>query len=162
MTALNFAEIRDLLPHRFPISMVDRVHSMEPGYSLIASKCITSNEPCYRTLRDGVPQRQCAYPQSLLIESFLQAAGLLFLCSVVLPGDPTEYVMLFGSITECEFPGDAFPGDQVEHRVRTDRVLTDSAILTGESWVGDQMIARYGQAVVAIRPSRVLNTDCGS
>lgn len=156
---MTFADIRDILPHRFPISMVDRVLEMKPGQSLTAVKCVTGNEPCFMLLRDGTPYERCFYPQSLLIESFLQAAGLLFIYSVEFSCAPSDSVMLFGSISNCEFSGSALPGDRVEHRVRTERLLSDSAILTGESLVDGLVIARFGQAVVAIRPKAALETE---
>lgn len=156
-TTMDVARVRGILPHRFPIAMVDRVLDLVPGKSLTAIKCISANEACFEFLQDGAPGARCLYPQSLLIESFLQAAGLLFVESVELPSAGSEMVMLFGSLSGCEFPGDAFPGDVVVHHVRTQRLLSDSAVLCGESMVGDMVIARFDQAVVAIRPKALLD-----
>lgn len=156
MTAFSFSDIRNALPHRYPISLVDRVVTLVPGESLRAIKCITGNEPCYALLANAVPADACAYPQTLMLESFLQAAGLFFVHSVPLPEALENCVMLFGSLTGCRFHRGALPGDVLEHRVRMDRVLSDSAILSGASYVDDELALECDQAVVAIRGRHVL------
>jgi len=154
---LSFNDIRNRLPHRFPIALVDRVLEIIPGQSLHAIKCITGNEPCFSGLKNGVPHAACAYPQTLMIESFLQAAGLFFVSSVELSANTENVVMLFGSLSNCVFHAGVYPGDVLEHHVSVERMLSDSAILTGYSTVDGRTVVEFGQAVVAIRPKQLLS-----
>jgi 3-hydroxyacyl-[acyl-carrier-protein] dehydratase len=150
------AEIRGLLPHRFPILLVDRVLDVVPGRSLRAIKCVTANEPCFERVGDAADEAACAYPATLLLESFLQAAGLFFVCSVDLPQAAADSVMLFGSLGRCTFLRPVMPGEVVEHRVSPERMLSDSGVLSGASFVGDECVAEFEQAIVAIRPRAVM------
>lgn len=153
---LSQAEIRALLPHRFPILLVDRVTELVPRVSLRAVKCVTANEPCYQRLADGSPPRAFEYPPSLLLESFLQAAALFFAQSAPQPQAAAESVMIFGALSGCRFLRPVLPGEVLEHRVRPQRLFSDGAVLAGSSWVGDVQAADFAEAVVAVRPRKVM------
>ncbi len=71
--ALNIGRILELLPHRYPFLMVDRVIRMEPGKYLDAYKCVSFNEPFFQGHFPELP----VMPGVLIIESMGQAGGLL-------------------------------------------------------------------------------------
>ena len=154
MPLLGYADIQSILPHRHPMLMVDAVLSLEPQQSIVAIKCVTGNEPCYARLPDAPTRRQSAYPRSLIVESFSQAGAILWMQSVSVLG--SDSVLVFGVAKDCVFEGDVFPGDTMEHRVTLERSLSDSLILSGETWVSDGRVARMGWLVAAARPATVL------
>jgi 3-hydroxyacyl-[acyl-carrier-protein] dehydratase len=156
MPHLSHAEIRNLLPHRHPMLLVDRVASVEVGQSIVAIKAITGNEACFAHMPDSATLDAFAYPSSLVIESFCQAAGVLCNLSRRASGQHLDGVMLFGSITNYEFEREAFPGDVLEHRVKLDVQLADAAVMSGETWVNGQPLARVERIVVALRPGSAL------
>src|SRR5215210_16794 len=122
---LSHAQIRDILPHRHPMLLVDGVRSLEPGVRIVAVKCVTGSEPCYAHLAEGSAPQGYAYPRSLIVESFGQAASIIYCARRRQEGDMPEQVMLFGSARRCRFEGDVFPGETMEHRARLDRSLSD-------------------------------------
>jgi len=148
---LNHAELRAVLPHRYPMLLVDAVRSIEPGESIVAVKNVTGTEPCYADLSETAESVGYAYPRSLIIESFGQAASIIYMIRDQ-EAPELDTVMLFGSARSCRFHSDVFPGDTMEHRARLLRKLSDAAIFTGEVWVEDRKVVEVGQFIVALRP----------
>ncbi|MEU4213034.1 beta-hydroxyacyl-ACP dehydratase [Streptomyces sp. NPDC026206] len=144
--------VTDLLPHRYPMLLVDRVLELVPGESIRAIKAVTYNEPWYAGLS---PDADTAYPASLLIESWGQAAGLL---AAAAAPDAAGQVMLFGSVADAEFPLPVHPGDVIEHRVRISHTLTDSVIFEGVSRRGPDTVLSVARMVMAFRPADRLRT----
>lgn len=144
-------EIREILPHRYPMLLVDRVLEVRPGESIRAVKAVSVNEPWYQTLAVG-----SAYPPVLLVESWCQAAGVMVAWDERNPDVLAGTVMLFGSITGVRFHRPVFPGDVVEHRVRLGRRLADSALVEGEAFVGDEPVMTVERVVMAWRPAEAL------
>ncbi|MFI6641755.1 3-hydroxyacyl-ACP dehydratase FabZ family protein [Streptomyces sp. NPDC050504] len=148
----------DLLPHRYPMLLVDRVLELVPGESIRAIKSVTLNEPWYAGLSEA-PDFDYAYPQTLLVESWGQTAGLL--ASAVAEA-PVGQVMLFGSVADAEFHLPVLPGDTVEHRVRISRSLTDSVIFEGSCHRGDETVMTVTRMVMAFRPAGQLRPESGA
>lgn len=147
---LNVCEIREILPHRFPMLLVDAVRSLEPGASIVGVKAISSNERCYARLQ--CPQ-EAPYPYSLIMESFVQAASILWLKSQGAVAYHENRLLLFGAIKNCTFVEDVFPGDILEHHVSIDQVLADCAIFRGESQVDGRTIFQASWVMTVTRPS---------
>jgi 3-hydroxyacyl-[acyl-carrier-protein] dehydratase len=150
---IGAAAIKDILPHRYPVLLVDRVTEVSPGRQLTAIKAVTVNEPYYQYLPPGADDAAHDYPMVLLIESWCQAAGLL--AANVHPRDLAGRVPLLGGITDVSFSGRVRPGDVVEHRVELVRDFGDSLILAGESTVAGQVVMGVRRASIAIRAARV-------
>lgn len=142
----DFAALLALLPVRPPMVLVDRVVSLRPNECIEVDKAITSAEPCFLHLAEGLPARRWAFPRSLLLESFGQAAALLWLGSVAAEeataagptgadGSPREpdgaRLPMVGSIRGCRYGVPVYPGDVVRHRVVVDRMVEDNAVLSG-------------------------------
>jgi 3-hydroxyacyl-[acyl-carrier-protein] dehydratase len=145
----------DLLPHRYPMLLVDRVLELVPGESIRALKAVTLNEPWYAGLSHTAGS-DLAYPQMLLIESWGQTAGLL---ASAVDDAPVGQVMLFGSVADAEFHRPVLPGDVIEHRVRISRSLTDSVIFEGSSHRGDETVMTVTRMVMAFRPAGQLRPE---
>jgi 3-hydroxyacyl-[acyl-carrier-protein] dehydratase len=146
---LDVAGIKRLLPHRYPMLLVDRVLEADPGRSLVAAKAVTANEPCYAAVCDGPGDH--AYPAALLIESWCQAAGLLMCLDIPNPDVLADRVTLFVGINGLRLSGRAFPGDVLTHHVRLVRAFSNEAMLEGESTVGDAVVLRVEYVTIALR-----------
>src|SRR6266511_1374095 len=104
----------------------------------------------YAEIQRMLPHR---YPM-LIVESFSQAGAILWKQSAGRGG--SDDVLMFGVARDCEFEHDVFPGDSMQHRVRLERALGDSLFLSGETWVGDRRIARFGWLVAVTRPASAM------
>ncbi|MET9263821.1 beta-hydroxyacyl-ACP dehydratase [Amycolatopsis sp. NPDC004079] len=156
---LGHDAIRALLPHGWPVVLLDQVLDHVPGASLSAVKAISGCEPCFAQLPAGTPASGYAYPTSLLMESFGQAAAVLWLLGEE-AREPDE-VLMFAVARDCEFEGSAFPGDVLRHEVRLDHVLPGTAFATGETWAGRRRIARMGSFAAVTRPASRLPAPGG-
>jgi 3-hydroxyacyl-[acyl-carrier-protein] dehydratase len=153
---LSHHEIKSLLPHRHPMLLIDAVRELHLGSHIVAIKNITGNEPCYAGLDEQAGPRSLAYPGTLIIESFCQAAGVLYSKTQQQAGKRVDGLMLFGAISRFRFHDDALPGDTLEHRVRLDKGLANAGTFSGQVWVGGRPIAEVERVVFAIRPAEML------
>lgn len=147
-TVLDTAGIRKRLPHRYPILLVDRVTELAAGEQLTATKAVTGNEFCYAPDTAGA-----AYPVSLLLESWVQAAALL---AIEAPG--TGALLLLGSVTGAGIGKPVLPGEIVTHRVILTRSLGDTLLFQGGSSVGAEPVQAIRQAVLAFRTEEPRST----
>jgi len=144
--------IKDLLPHRYPMLLVDAVRELRAGESIRAAKAVTLDEAPYvraRGAATGTATR--SYPTSLVVESFCQAAGILFMESGLAGYDPHRHVLLFGALAGCRVTGAAFPGDVLTHHARIVKAFSDSAVFAGEVAVGGRPVLTVDQVVMAVR-----------
>lgn len=141
----GIAEIAEIIPHRYPVLLVDRVTDVQPGVGLTGYKAITATERCFRDATDY------AYPFGLLLESWAQSAVVLVQWERPNPNVLTGKAVLISSIKGVEVLGSAYPGDVVEHRVRIVRALDDAAIVAGESFVGERQVLTVGQFMLVLR-----------
>jgi 3-hydroxyacyl-[acyl-carrier-protein] dehydratase len=113
--ALNYASIADvleLLPHRYPFLLVDRVAHCEPGKSIIAIKQLTANEPWVEGHFPGRP----LMPGALVIEAMAQAAGLLAFLS---EGESPKNLSLYlAGVDQARIHRDMVPGDRLDIEVQ--------------------------------------------
>lgn len=142
----EYADLHALLPHRHPILLVDRVLAVEPGVRIETRKTISGSEPCYA----GTP-RGYGYPPTLLLESFVQSAALLWAISLRekagsdgtagsagserLDGPDGEWTLVLGAVRDAEFHATAYPGDVVRHVVELEQTVGSNAVLTGRSLI---------------------------
>lgn len=117
---LDINRIRDVLPHRYPFLLVDRVLECEPGVSLTAIKNVTVNEPFFG---GHFPQRP-VMPGVLIIEALAQASGLLAFAT---DGDELDKDVLFFfvGIDQARFKQPVEPGDQLILRTELARRRRD-------------------------------------
>ncbi len=154
--AIGPAEIRQLLPHRYPMLLVDDVIDIVPGERLVARKAVSVNEPWYARTDETAPAADFAYPKTLLLESWCQAAGVLATIKRPNPDVTAGKVMLFGAITDVEFHNDVFPGEVVEHHVAIFRAVSDTVIVTGASNVAGRAVLTVSRVVMAFRDAAMV------
>ncbi|NUR59921.1 MAG: beta-hydroxyacyl-ACP dehydratase [Catenulispora sp.] len=154
---LDIPAIHRLLPHRFPMLLIDRVTEMVPGERVVAVKAVTVNEPCYGSVPDGSPARAYRYPPALLVESWCQAAAVLAAWEAPRAEDGSPAgVALFGGASDVAFDGDVHPGELLEHRVRLTRTVGENWLFEGESTSAGRPVLRIGQLITALRSMDVL------
>jgi 3-hydroxyacyl-[acyl-carrier-protein] dehydratase len=134
--------------------LLDRVIAADTARgTLVATKAVTAGELCFQGMAPGLPADRYAYPVSLLLESFGQAAAVLWRLVVAAGGttaaEPDELLM-FTVARDCAIEGPVYPGDILRHEVELDNVLGANAFATGASYVGDRRVARMG-SFMAVR-----------
>jgi 3-hydroxyacyl-[acyl-carrier-protein] dehydratase len=108
--ALDIHDILKILPHRYPLLLIDRVVEFEPAKRLVAIKNVTINEPFFNGHFPGLP----IMPGVLIVEAIAQAGGALLLTEVE---DRTDKVMVFTGIERAKFRRPVSPGDQLRIEV---------------------------------------------
>ena len=156
---LNCDEIKQLLPHRYPMLLIDRVVGIEPGSSLTALKAVTVNEPWYASLPDDAAG-QHDYPSVLVLESWCQAAAVLGLLDRPHPDGGGAEVVLAVRFQDVTFHVAVLPGDVLEHRVRLVQACDDALLFTGEALVGDEPVLGVGSVMLVVRPVEGLVPPC--
>jgi 3-hydroxyacyl-[acyl-carrier-protein] dehydratase len=147
----GLAGIRRIIPHRFPVLLVDRVSEVDPGGSIVTLKAVSGREPCY-----AGADVEDAYPLGLLMESWAQSAVLLTRWGNPNPDVLADKVELISGIRDVVVHGDVVPGDVVEHHVRLVREVADAAILAGHSLVAGRKVLEVGSFTMARRRAEEL------
>ena len=125
---LTITDILKILPHRYPMLLVDRVLEMEPGKRIVCIKNVTANEPFFVGHFPGYP----IMPGVLIVEAMAQAGGLL-----ALHGRPKADgdFMLFAGIDRARFRQAVVPGDTLRITVEAMRIRSRTAHMRGEATV---------------------------
>ena len=126
--------ILSVLPHRYPILLVDRVLEMEPRKRIVAIKNVTINEPIFLGHFPGRP----VLPGVLMIEGMAQAGGLLLLSDIP---DRQNKLLYFASIEEAKFRRPVVPGDQLRYEIEVLRLRSTYCRLAGKALVNGQVAA---------------------
>ena len=126
--------ILSVLPHRYPILLVDRVLEMEPRKRIVAIKNVTINEPIFLGHFPGRP----VLPGVLMIEGMAQAGGLLLLSDIP---DRQNKLLYFASIEEAKFRRPVVPGDQLRYEIEVLRLRSTYCRLAGRALVDGQVAA---------------------
>ena len=104
---LDVLQIQELLPHRYPFLLVDKVVECEPRERLLACKNVTFNEPFFQGHFPGNP----IFPGVLIIEALAQATALLTAQSDNQFGKGTTYFL--AGVDKARFKRQVVPGDQL-------------------------------------------------
>ena len=105
---LNAAEIAEILPHRYPFALIDRVLDYEPGKWAIARKCVSVNEGFFQGHFPGNP----IMPGVLILEALAQTGAVAALSLPEYKGKTA----LFGGVKNARFKKQVIPGDVLELR----------------------------------------------
>ena len=131
---MDIHQILKLLPHRYPILLVDRVLEIEPGKSIKALKNVSINEPFFM----GHFPKHPVMPGVLMIEAMAQAAALLSFSTLgVTPDDKTVYY--FAGIDGARFKRPVGPGDQMIMDVSLLRMKSGIFKFKGVTRVGENI-----------------------
>jgi 3-hydroxyacyl-[acyl-carrier-protein] dehydratase len=126
--------ILSMLPHRYPMLLVDRVLEYEPGKRLVAIKNVTINEPFFAGHFPGKP----VMPGVLLIEAMAQAGALMLLQLVEERGGKLLYLT---GISDAKFRRPVVPGDQVRFEIDVVRIRSGHSRLACKALVDGHLAA---------------------
>ncbi|RMH91138.1 3-hydroxyacyl-[acyl-carrier-protein] dehydratase FabZ [Lysobacter pythonis] len=133
---LDVEAIRQLLPHRYPFLLVDRVVELDPGQRLRAWKNVSVNEPFFNGHFPG----HAVMPGVLVIEAMAQAGGLLSHLSRGTPEAAGKLSYLV-KVDGAKFSRMVVPGDRLEMDVSIKREIRNMTLYAGTAWVDGQQVA---------------------
>ena len=139
---MDISEIMRLLPHRYPILLVDRI--LDYGEDWITGvKNVTVNEPFFQGHFPGHP----IMPGVLLVEGMAQCAGCLMFQRFP---NPQEYVVYFMSLNNIKFRKPVLPGDTLIYKIKFLTVSKRSAKIRGEVYVDDKCVSEAEMSAMII------------
>lgn len=103
MKALGIQEIMEIIPHRYPFLLVDKVEELEPGHRAVGYKNVTMNEQFFQGHFPGEP----VMPGVLIVEALAQVGAVTMLSQEEMKGR----IAYFGGINKCKFRQKVVPGD---------------------------------------------------
>lgn len=130
---MNITEIMKLLPHRYPMLLVDRILEIHEK-RIIGIKNVSANEQFFQGHFPGAP----VMPGVLIVEAMAQCAAVLFLRDIE---DRDKKLFLFGGVDKARFRKPVIPGDQL--------ILECEVVARRANTVKVRGIARVGDVVVA-------------
>jgi 3-hydroxyacyl-[acyl-carrier-protein] dehydratase len=134
MPSLSVTEIRELLPHRYPMLMIDRVLDYSDD-RLVAIKAVTSNEPVFQGHFPHWP----IFPGVLILEAMVQASAVMASLALGAKADDNR-VYLFAGVDKARFKQPVVPGDCIQIETRSVRRIRDIWKTAAEAKVGDVVV----------------------
>jgi len=132
-TTLGINEIMQILPHRYPFLLIDRVIELVHMKRIVAIKNVTINEPFFQGHFPTYP----IMPGVLMVEAMAQAGGALLLTEVP---DRDDKLMIFTGIDQARFPAPVVPGDQVRIEVEVLKWSRRGATMRGNAHVDGKLV----------------------
>jgi 3-hydroxyacyl-[acyl-carrier-protein] dehydratase len=131
----DVSRIQEIIPHRYPFLLVDRIVELEDNHRIVGLKAVTINEPFFPGHFPGRP----VMPGVLILEAMAQTAAILARVSTdgVAEG---KYVFLVGA-TDCKWKKQVLPGDVLRIEMRSVKKRRPLWILEGEVTVDGKLVA---------------------
>ena len=130
----NINKIMQILPHRYPFLMIDRVLSVDPGKKVTAIKNVSINEPFFQ----GHFPEQPIMPGVLILEAMAQVGGFLVLNTIP---NPETKLMYFTGINNSRFKKVVIPGDQIYFEVELLKLRLGTCKIAATATVDDTVVA---------------------
>jgi UDP-3-O-[3-hydroxymyristoyl] N-acetylglucosamine deacetylase/3-hydroxyacyl-[acyl-carrier-protein] dehydratase len=126
--------IMDIMPHRYPFLLVDRIVELEDSRRVVGLKNVTINEPFFIGHFPGHP----IMPAVLIIEAMAQVGGILLLSSV---DNPEDYLVYFMTIDRAKFRKPVMPGDQLRFELEMLSLKRKFCKMRGKAYVDGSVVA---------------------
>ena len=151
-TMYDINQILDIMPHRYPFLLVDKILHLEPSKSVSAIKNVTINEPFFLGHFPNKP----VMPGVLLLESMAQTGGFLVLHSI---NNPNTKLIYLSSIKSAKFKEVVKPGDQLLIKAKLDKFKMGTCKIISSVYVDNNLITECELlASVVNRYDKKLNT----
>ena len=132
---IEIRRILSMIPHRYPILLVDKLEEIVLGESAVGLKNVTFNEPHFQGHFPGAP----VMPGVLIIEAMAQTAAALVVATL---GEEAEgKLVYFMTIDEARFRRPVVPGDQLKLHVQKTRARSKVWKFEGKAYVDGQLVA---------------------
>jgi len=131
--SMEIDRILEVIPHRYPFLLVDRIVEILEGRKIIGLKNVTMNEPFFQGHFPGHP----IMPGVLIVESMAQVGGFLLLEAV---GDVSNKVVYFMSLDNVKFRRPVVPGDQLRMEVEMIQFRGKTCRMRGEAYVDGVLV----------------------
>ncbi len=126
--------IKTIIPHRYPILLVDRVLEIVPGKRIVATKCVSASDQIFNGHFPGHP----VLPGVFLVEGMAQAGGILLLHD---DPDRANKLLYFMSVDRARFRRPVVPGDLVRYEVEIIHLRPNHCKLSGRALVDGRVAA---------------------
>ena len=130
---LDLKQIQEILPHRYPFLLVDRIESVEDGRKAVGIKNVTVNEPFFQGHFPGRP----VMPGVLIIEAMAQVGAVAILRLPEFAGK----IALFAGIDKARFRRQVVPGDQLRIEVEVLKLRGKVGKSAAAAYVGPDLAA---------------------
>ncbi len=134
-------DIMQVLPHRYPFLLVDRILEIEEGKRIVGLKNVTINEPFFQGHFPGHP----IMPGVLIIESMAQVGGMLLMRTI---DDPSSKVVYFMSLDNVKFRRPVKPGDQLRLELEVLQIRGTMCKMRGVATVDGQVVTEAEMAAI--------------
>lgn len=131
---LGINEIKQIIPHRFPMLLIDRVLFLKAGQEAKAIHNVSFGESFVQASSAIDP----FFPSALIVEAMAQTGAVALLSEADFAGK-TAY---FGGIKEANFTGQARPGDQIVLTTKLTKIRKNIGVGIGEAWINNKKIAQ--------------------
>ena len=131
---LTITDIMKILPHRYPMLLVDRVLEVEPGKRIVGIKNVSANEQFFQGHFPGAP----VMPGVLIVEAMAQCAAVLILRDIP---NREEKLFLFGGVDKARFRKPVVPGDQLRIECTIVQRRSNSVKIHGTATVNGELVA---------------------
>jgi 3-hydroxyacyl-[acyl-carrier-protein] dehydratase len=133
MPVMDIQAIREILPHRYPMLLVDRIEELE-AERIVGIKNITANEPFFNGHFPDYP----VMPGVLIVEAMAQVAGVLVLSQIP---DRKHKLVLLAGVNGAKFRKPVRPGDQLRIEMKLSKRKTTMAKMSGTASVDGVIVA---------------------
>jgi 3-hydroxyacyl-[acyl-carrier-protein] dehydratase len=135
MSEMDVNQILDMLPHRYPFMLVDRILDMDiEARTIVGYKNLTFNEPFFQGHFPGEP----IMPGVMQLEAMAQISGIL-LNKV---NDKEGQIAYFMSIDKAKFRRKVVPGDTLRMEIKVTRLRSRMAVVEAKAYVGDDLASQ--------------------
>ncbi len=145
----DIARVMQLLPHRYPFLMIDRIRDMVRDESAVGIKNVSINEPFFQ----GHFPKYPVMPGVLIVEAIAQTAGAL--CVNHAGATNIQPLMFFMGIDKAKFRKPVVPGDQLHLHVKKIRSRGPVWRFYGEARVNEQVVAEAEISAMIVDPENV-------
>ncbi len=135
---MDVVEIQEIIPHRYPFLLVDRITEVTKNESLVGYKNVSISEPVFQGHFPGHP----IYPGVMILEGMAQAGGILAFQSMEMTKEEAaQKVVYFMSIDKAKFRAPVKPGDKLTYKISVIKNKGSIWVLKGEAYVDDKLVS---------------------